>query len=420
MAPNKKMILRGDVNRIYDEEYRSSQQAKKEKFFIRPTRQRKLKNAKWFSVGMGIDLPFCMLILILLVIGTIMMFSASYAFAYYTVGDSYFYLKRQMLFIVLGIAAMAVMSFFNYNKLHNVAPIILGVAYFSLLLVLILPSGEGGVKRWIPLGIFNLQPSEIAKLAIILFFSHWASKYYNKMQLPKYSILPGVIVFGTVAGLLLLEPHYSGIVIIGVLTVIMLYIGGMKTKYLIVGGIALGVIVLLLAVTGGLSYAMSRMDGWGQALSAERGTESWDQTWQTRNSLYAIGSGGLWGLGLGQSRQKFLYLPEPQNDFIFAIVVEELGLIGAAIILLIFALLVWRGITLSLRSKDKFGKLLGIGLTSQIGVQVVFNILVITDWLPNTGISLPFFSYGGSSLIMLLAQMGIVLSISRTANIQKQ
>ena len=269
------------------------------------------------------------------------------------------------------------------------------------------------------MGIFNLQPSEIAKFAIILFFSHWASKYYKMMQLPKYSVLPGVIVFGTIAGLLLLEPHYSGIVIIGVLTVIMLYIGGMKTKYLIVGGIALGAIILLLAVTGGLSYAMSRMDGWGQALSAERGTELWDQTWQTRNSLYAIGSGGLWGLGLGQSRQKFLYLPEPQNDFIFAIVVEELGLIGAAIILLIFALLVWRGITLSLRSKDKFGKLLGIGLTSQIGIQVVLNILVITDWLPNTGISLPFFSYGGSSLIMLLAQMGIVLSISRTANIER-
>lgn len=419
MAPNKKMILRGDVNRIYDDKYRSSQQAKKEKLFIRPTRQRKLKNAKWFSVGMGIDLPFCLLILILLVIGTIMMFSASYAFAYYTVGDSFFYLKRQIIFIVLGIAAMAVMSFFNYNKLHKIAPIVLGVAYFSLLLVLIIPSVEGGVKRWIPLGIFNLQPSEIAKFAVILFFSHWASKYYKVMQLPKYSILPGVIVFGTIAGLLLLEPHYSGIVIVGVLTVIMLYIGGMKTKYLIIGGIALGAVILLLAVTGGLSYAMSRMDGWGQALSAERGTNLWDQTWQTRNSLYAIGSGGLWGLGLGQSRQKFLYLPEPQNDFIFAIVVEELGLIGATIILLIFALLVWRGITLSLRSKDKFGKLLGIGLTSQIGVQVVFNILVITDWLPNTGISLPFFSYGGSSLIMLLAQMGIVLSISRTANIER-
>ncbi len=172
-------------------------------------------------------------------------------------------------------------------------------------------------------------------------------------------------------------------------------------------------------MTGGLTYAMSRMDGWGQSL--EYTTEDmWQTTWQTRNSLYAIGSGGLWGLGLGQSRQKFLYLPEPQNDFIFAIVVEELGLVGAVLILLIFALLVWRGITLSLRSKDNFGKLLGIGLTSQIGLQVILNILVITDWLPNTGISLPFFSYGGSSLIMLLAQMGLVLSVSRTANIEKQ
>ena len=409
------MILRADVNRVYDEKYRT--QEEKEKFFIRG--KRKPKNGKWFSVGLGIDLPFCLLILILLVIGTIMMFSASYAFSYYTVGDSYHYLKRQILFIVLGIAAMVVMSFFNYNKLHKIAPFVLGAAYFALLLVLILPSAEGGVKRWIPLGIFNIQPSEIAKLAVILFFAHWASKYYKLMQLPKYSVLPGVIVFGSIAALLLLEPHYSGIVIIGVLTIIMLYIGGMKTKYLVIGAITFAVIILLLAVTGGLSYAMSRMDGWGQALSAERGTELWDQTWQTRNSLYAIGSGGLWGLGLGQSRQKFLYLPEPQNDFIFAIVVEELGLIGAAIILLIFALLVWRGITLSLRAKDRFGKLLGIGLTSQIGVQVVFNILVITDWLPNTGISLPFFSYGGSSLIMLLAQMGIVLSVSRTANIEK-
>ena len=415
MAPNQRMILRADVNRVYDEKYRT--QEEKEKFFIRG--KRKPKNGKWFSVGLGIDLPFCLLILILLVIGTIMMFSASYAFSYYTVGDSYHYLKRQILFIVLGIAAMVVMSFFNYNKLHKIAPFVLGAAYFALLLVLILPSAEGGVKRWIPLGIFNIQPSEIAKLAVILFFAHWASKYYKLMQLPKYSVLPGVIVFGSIAALLLLEPHYSGIVIIGVLTIIMLYIGGMKTKYLVIGAITFAVIILLLAVTGGLSYAMSRMDGWGQALSAERGTELWDQTWQTRNSLYAIGSGGLWGLGLGQSRQKFLYLPEPQNDFIFAIVVEELGLIGAAIILLIFALLVWRGITLSLRAKDRFGKLLGIGLTSQIGVQVVFNILVITDWLPNTGISLPFFSYGGSSLIMLLAQMGIVLSVSRTANIEK-
>ena len=421
MAPNKKMLLKGDINRIYDEKIRNRKRAQsgpKEKFFIRPTRQRKMKNAKWFAVGMGIDLPFCIILLILLTIGTIMMFSASYAFAYYTQGDSYYFLTRQLIFVVVGLAGMGVMSFFNYNKFHSIAPLVLGIAYVCLLIVLVLPAGDGGVKRWIPLGVFNIQPSEIAKFAVILFFAHWASKYYDKMQLPKFSVLPGLIVFGSIAMLLFLEPHYSGIVIIGMLTVLMLYIGGMKTKYLAIGGIALVGIVLILAVTGGLSYAMSRMDGWGQAL--EYTTEDmWQTTWQTRNSLYAIGSGGLWGLGFGQSRQKYLYLPEPQNDFIFAIVVEELGLIGAIIILLIFALLVWRGITLSLRSKDKFGKLLGIGLTSQIGIQVVLNILVITDWLPNTGISLPFFSYGGSSLIMLLAQMGIVLSISRTANIER-
>lgn len=411
-------MLNADLNKIYDEEYYSEQKIKEEKFFVRPSRQRKMKKAKWFGVGMGIDLPFCIIILVLLTIGTIMMFSASYANAYYYQDDSYYYLKRQIIFVVVGIAAMIFMSFFNYNKLHKIAPVILAISYIALLLVLVMPD-VNGVHRWIPLGLFNIQPSEISKLAIILFFAHWCSKYYNKMQIARYSVLPGIIIFGSTALMLFLEPHYSGIVIIGILTVLMLYIGGMKTKYLAIGFCGIVGIVLILALTGGLSYAMSRLDGWGQALEYTT-EEMWQTTWQTRNSLYAIGSGGVWGLGLGQSRQKYLWLPEPQNDFIFSVVVEELGLVGAAIILIIFALLVWRGITLSLRAKDKFGKLLGIGLTSQIGVQVVLNILVITDWLPNTGISLPFFSYGGSSLIMLLAQMGIVLSISRTANIERQ
>ena len=218
---------------------------------------------------------------------------------------------------------------------------------------------------------------------------------------------------------MILEPHFSCTVIVFILTVLMLYISGMRLKYIVLGAVGIAAAVGVLWATGGLGYAMTRMGGWGQAL-VYTNDQMWQETWQTRNSLYAIGSGGLWGLGLGQSRQKYLYLPEPQNDFVFAIVCEELGLIGAIIILLIFALLVWRGITLSLRAKDKFGKLLGIGLTAQIGLQVILNILVITDWLPNTGISLPFFSYGGSSLIMLLSQMGLVLSISRTANIEKQ
>ena len=418
MAPDKRMMLKADINRIYDDEYYSEQKIKEEKFFVRPSRQRKMKKTKWFGIGMGIDLPFCIIILVLLTVGTIMMFSASYANAYYYQDDSYYYLERQLIFVIIGIAAMIFMSFFNYNKLHKIAPIILAVSYIALLIVLVLP-GTNGVKRWIPLGIFNIQPSEIAKLAIILFFAHWCSKYYNKIQLARYSVIPGLVIFGSTALLLFLEPHYSGIVIIGILTVLMLYIGGMKTKYLAIGFALIVGVVALLAVTGGLSYAMSRLDGWGQAL-IYTDEDMWQTTWQTRNSLYAIGSGGLWGLGLGQSRQKYLWLPEPQNDFIFAIVVEELGLVGALIILIIFALLIWRGVTLSLRAKDKFGKLLGIGLTSQIGIQVILNILVITDWLPNTGISLPFFSYGGSSLIMLLAQMGIVLSISRTANIERQ
>ena len=435
MAPQKRMMLKADVNRIYDEEVYSEQKIREEKFFVRPTRQRKMKKGKLFSVGMGLDLPFCIIILVLLIIGMIMMFSASYAYAYYNQGDSYYYLVRQLIFAVIGVGIMFVLSFFNYNKLHKVAPVVLAISYLCLLVVLVLPGSEG-VKRWIPLGIFNIQPSEIAKFAIILFFSHWCSKYYNKMQFARYSVLPGVIVFGSTALLLFLEPHYSGIVIIGILSVVMLYIGGMQTKYLGIGlGLIVGV-VLILAVTNSLSYAMSRLDGWGQALEYTT-DDMWWTTYQTRNSLYAIGSGGLFGKGLGKSLQKLGFIPESQNDMIFSIICEELGLFGAMCIILVFALmlwriihiaqnapdfalLVWRGITLSLRAKDKFGKLLGIGLTSQIGIQVVLNILVITDWLPNTGISLPFFSYGGSSLIMLLAQMGLVLSISRTANIERQ
>lgn len=417
------LILQADINRIYDEKlalaaagthgravnsrYGSAQ--KKEP-------QKRLKRKKLFDIGMGLDLPFCLLILILLVIGIIMMYSASYPIAYYEVGDSAYYLKRQIMFAAIGVAIMLAVSFFNYRKLHTLTIPILVIAYAAMIVVLFIPSSTG-IHRWIPLGLFDIQPSEIAKLAIIVFLAHWGSKYFDKMQTLQYGVLPGVLVFGTTAVLLYLEPHYSCIVICAALTIIMMFISGIKFKWIAAAGVVLGAVFVVLASTGALSYAMSRMDGWGEALTYTE-ENKWE-TWQTRNSLYAIGSGGLWGLGLGQSRQKYLYLPEPQNDFIFAIVCEELGLIGAVIILLIFALLIWRGITLSLRAADKFGKLLGIGLTSQIGLQVIINIFVITDWLPNTGISLPFFSYGGSSLIMLLAQMGIVLSISRTANIEK-
>ena len=414
MTPQKRMMLKADVNRIYDEEVYSEQKIREEKFFVRPTRQRKMKKGKLFSVGMGLDLPFCIIILVLLTIGMIMMFSASYAYAYYNQGDSYYYLVRQLIFAAIGVGIMFFLSFFNYNKLHKIAPIVLAISYLCLLVVLVLPGSEG-VKRWIPLGIFNIQPSEIAKFAIILFFSHWCSKYYNKMQFARYSVLPGVIVFGSTALLLFLEPHYSGIVIIGILSVVMLYIGGMQTKYLGIGlGLIVGV-VLILAVTNSLSYAMSRLDGWGQALEYTT-DEMWWTTYQTRNSLYAIGSGGLWGLGLGQSRMKYLYIPEPQNDFIFSILCEELGFVGAALTVVLFLLLFLRGMSIAVRARDKFGALLAVGFVVQVVLQAVLNIAVVTNTIPNTGISLPFFSSGGTSLMMLLGEMGIVLSVSRQAD----
>ena len=376
-------------------------------------------NFSLLNIGKGIDIPFVLLIFVLLAIGITMMFSASYPVAYYEIGDSYYYLKRQLIFALIGLVVMIAVSFVDYHYYHRFAAIILGISYFALVLVLVLPSQEGGVHRWIGVGMFGIQASEISKFAIILFMAHWGSRYYDRMDTLKYGVLPGAAVFLSTAFLLLFEPHYSCIVIIGILTVVMMYVSGIKIKWLAIGAAVLAVLILLLWVTGMLTYAMERMDGWGQALSDYLDRDMWNSTWQTRNSLYAIGSGGLFGLGLGQSRQKYLYLPEPQNDFIFAIVCEELGLVGAVLILLIFALLVWRGIIISLRARDRFGKLLGIGLTTHIGLQVVLNILVITDWLPNTGISLPFFSYGGSSLLTLMFEMGVILAVSRTSNIEK-
>ena len=382
-------------------------------------RGRRKINFSLLNIGKGIDMPFILLIFVLLAIGITMMFSASYPVAYYEIGDSYYYLKRQLLFAAIGLVIMIAVSFVDYHYYHRFAAVILGVSYFALMLVLVLPSQEGGVHRWIGFGAFGIQASEISKFAIILFMAHWGSRYYDRMGTLKYGVLPGAAVFLSTAILLLFEPHYSCIVIIGILTVVMMFVSGIKIKWLAIGAGVLAALILLLWATGMLTYAMERMDGWGQALNEDLDRDMWNSTWQTRNSLYAIGSGGLFGLGLGQSRQKYLYLPEPQNDFIFAIVCEELGLVGAVIILLIFALLVWRGVIISLRARDRFGKLLGIGLTSHIGLQVGLNILVITDWLPNTGISLPFFSYGGSSLLSLMFEMGVILSVSRTSNIEK-
>ncbi len=377
------------------------------------------KKFRIFSIRSGMDMPFLFLTLTLLIIGLVMLFSASYANAYYLHGSSYFFISRQALFAVLGVVAMVAVSYFDYHHLHKFAIPILIFSYLTLVLVLFTPR-INGVHRWISLGpLGQFQPSELAKFGLILAFAHLISLNFKRMSTFRYGVLPYILILGAAAGLLVLEPHVSATVIIVFLAGVMLFIGGVRLRWF---GIAFGgagaAVAYLVLFTQKFSYANDRIVAWLNPFTTES-KELMADTWQTRQSLYAIGSGGLLGLGLGQSRQKYLYLPEPQNDFIFAIVCEELGFIGALIIIILFAMLVWRGVTISLKAKDKFGMLLGIGLVVQVGLQVVLNIAVVTNTIPNTGISLPFFSYGGTSLVILLAEMGVVLSISRTSAIEK-
>lgn len=381
--------------------------------------QPKVKH-KPFAKGKGIDIPFLVIVLILLTVGIVMMFSASYPVGFYEEGDSYYYLKRQLLFAAIGLVIMFFVSYVNVNFFNKtwVALILLAASYGGLGLALISPSTTN-VHRWIPLGPLTIQASEVTKLVMIFFFAYFCTKLGDDINSIRKGILPSVLILGTTCALLYLEPHYSGIVITVLLVAIMLFIGGLAIKWFAIAGGFVAAAVAGLWITGNLSYAMDRLHGWGKALDyTVEGDALWT-IWQTRNSLYAIGSGGFGGLGLTQSRQKYLYLPEPQNDFVFAIVCEELGFIGATLILVVFALLVWRGIKISMRSPGIFSKLLGVGITAQVGLQVILNIFVITDWLPNTGISLPFFSSGGSSLIMMMVQMGLVLAISRSSNLEK-
>ena len=376
-----------------------------------------LSGFKVFSLKSGVDLPFLFLVLTIVVIGLVMMFSASYPNAYYLhKGDSFYFIKRQLLFAVAGVIAMLAISRIDYNYLHKWAVPILGLSFLLLLVVLVMPA-INGVHRWIQLGsFFSFQASEITKFAIVVSFAHFINLNFNRMGTFKYGILPYLIILCPTVILLALEPHISCTVIVVLLAAGMLFIGGVKLKWfgMVLGAIA-SALVYLVVFTDKLTYANNRISGWLDPFSPGAGVD----TWQTRQGLYAIGSGGIWGLGLGNSRQKYLYLPEPQNDFIFSVVCEELGFIGAIIILLLFALLIWRGMIISMKAKDKFGSLLGIGLIAQVGLQVILNIAVVTNTIPNTGISLPFFSYGGTSLLMLLAQMGIILSISRTSSMEK-
>lgn len=365
------------------------------------------------------DLPFLFLVLTLVVIGLVMMFSASYASAAYYYDDSYFFIKKQLIFAVLGVIVMIALSYFDYHHLHKLAVPILLISIAFLGLTLVIPAKDG-IHRWIQLGpLGQFQPSEVAKFAIVLMFAHLISLNFSRMGTFRYGVLPYVLILAPICFLLYKEPHVSATVIVLILGAVMLFIGGVKLRWFgfVFGAIA-AVMVYLVAFSHKLGYTNTRLAVWLDPFSNANPAIA-EKTWQTRQSLYAIGSGGLLGVGLGQSRQKYLWLPEPENDFVFSVICEELGFIGALIIITLFVMLVWRGITVALHAQDKFGMLLGVGLVLQVGLQAILNIAVVTNTIPNTGISLPFFSYGGTSLVILLAEMGILLSISRTSSAEK-
>ena len=377
------------------------------------------KKKKFLYAAGGFDIPFLIILLAILVIGLVCLYSASYVYAFYNNnGDSFFYIKKQLIFAALGIAAMFALSFVDYHRWHRFAWILWVFSILLLGVVLLMPA-QSGIHRWIRIpGIGQFQPSEVAKFSLILLFSHLISLNYKRIGTFTGGFLPLLAILMVTCGLVFLEPHLSGTILICMLGLVLMFVGGCRLRYLILI-VLLGASAVFFAVFV-LHYEQERIDVWLHPMEVyARDAAGRNEAWQTVQSLFTIGSGGLLGQGLGNSRQKHLFLPEPQNDFIFAVVCEELGFIGAALILFLFALLIWRGFVIAMNAPDKFGSVLAIGLTAQIGIQVILNIAVVTNSMPNTGISLPFFSYGGTSLVMLLAQMGIVLAVSRQSRLKK-
>ena len=366
------------------------------------------------EAGRGpLDLPYLLLVLMLVGVGLIMLFSASFPSAYYEKGNPAYYLIRQGLFAVVGIVAMAFIGKTNYERFRGAARIALIGSIILLVIVLIPGIGTGklthGAQRWIRMGPLQFQPSELAKVGVILYFADSISKKKDKMATFREGILPYAGILATIAILMGLEPHLSGMVLLLGIGAVMMYVGGIRNYWVFAGFVVVAFVAYAFA-TGLITYNSSRIDIWLDPFN-----EEWmrDKGYQIRQSLLSIGSGGLFGVGLGKSRQKFLFLPEEHNDFIFAIICEELGLVGATIIMVMFALLIIRGYWIALHARDRFGSLLAVGVTTQIALQVFLNIAVVSNLIPNTGISLPFFSYGGTALAVQLAEVGIVLSVSR-------
>ena len=353
-----------------------------------------------------LDMPFLLLVILLLMVGLVMMFSASYARANWDTGNSAYYFVRQAGFALGGIVIMLIVGRLNYFIWYRTALLILAGSLFLLALVPLIGVTVNGAKRWIRLFGIQFQPSDVAKLGMILAFAAMMAAWQDKMETFRYGVLPFAGILALITGLLILEKHLSATLIIFIIGAVMMLIGGTKKRWFLIGGAAaLIFLAVYLSVRG---YAGTRITAW---LDPE--SDALDSGYQIIQSRYAIGSGGFLGLGLGRSRQKYLYLPEEHNDYIFAIVCEELGFVGAVGIILLFVLLILRGYWIAIHARDRFGTLTAAGLTTKLAIQVFFNIGVVTGLLPPTGNSLPFFSYGGTALLLQLFEMGVILAISR-------
>lgn len=381
-----------------------------------------------------LDMPFLMLVTLLTIIGVIMVFSASYPVALTEDKNPTFYFIRQLFFGGAGLVFMWVISKINYQRFRWMSMGVLAVSIVLLVLVLIPGIGVEVKKarRWIraigPLPQF--QPSEVAKVGVIMYFASRLSKRntetprtisprsylsgpYNYLQRIGFlELIPYGAILGVIVLLMMKEPHMSGTILILLGGAAVLFAAGIKLYWFAAGGALMGALLLLM-MSG---YQSTRVQVWRDPWAYYKTGEGF----QSVQSLYAIGSGGLLGVGLGKSRQKFSFLPEPENDFIFPIVCEELGLVGAGIILFLFALLIIRGFWIAIHARDRFGALLVVGIITLLAGQVFLNIAVVTNLIPTTGISLPFFSYGGTALMIQLAEMGMVLSVSRQIPAAKQ
>ncbi len=358
------------------------------------------------------DFILILVTLSLLAIGLVMVYSASAVWADYKFDDSFFFAKRQMLFACVGIFAMFFIMNVEYLTWKDWSKILVIVCFVLLVLVLIPGIGvlRNGSRSWIGVGAFSIQPSEFMKLAMIAFLAKYLSEKQKYITSFTKGVLPALALVFTAFGMIMLQPDLgTGTVMVGT-CVVMIFIAGARVRHFVGLGLIglVGFIALILSAPYRIKRITSFMDPWQDALGSG---------FQIIQSLYAIGPGGLFGLGLGQSRQKFFYLPEPQNDFIFAIIAEELGFIGGSFVLLLFALLLWRGIRIALGAPDLYGTFLAVGVVSMIAIQVMINVGVVIGLMPVTGITLPFLSYGGSSLTLMLMAVGVLLNVSRYSRI---